>query len=82
VEENKMKTIHKKYRNGRWPKTLCGRLSTSQGRVGISGAVSSGLWKSVTCRQCLNKRNVRLAKNKYCSHCNREYWYEWYIMGI
>ena len=68
-----MKTIHKKYRTGRWPMTLCGRLSTSRGRVGISGAVSSGLWKRVTCRQCLNKRNVRLAKNKYCSYCNREY---------
>jgi len=53
--------------------TLCGRLSTSQGRVGTSGAVSSGLWNCVTCRQCLHKRNVRLAKNKYCSHCNREY---------
>ena len=52
---------------------IMGWLSTSRGRVGTSGAVSSGLWKCVTCRQCLNKRNVRLAKNKYCSHCNREY---------
>ena len=40
---------------------------------GAFGTVASGLWKRVTCRQCLNKRNVRLAKNKYCSYCNREY---------
>ena len=68
-----MKAIHKK--NG-FCQTLCGRLSTSRVyRVGYSGAatLSSGLWKRVTCRQCLNKRNVRLEKNKYCIHCNREY---------